>query len=95
MSDFDHTSFREVVASSKLQAWRPTIERLSKSTGVPVDDLVHYALTRWTSAGSEALMSIDPKVLSDLVEAREAEDWNKVAGILDWLRAGLDQPSTG
>jgi hypothetical protein len=55
---------------------------------VPVDDLMHHALVRWVSAGSEALLAIEPRVLQDLVDAREHEDWAAVAGIIDWLRAG-------
>jgi hypothetical protein len=55
---------------------------------VPVDDLMHHALVRWVSAGSEALLAIEPRVLQDLVAARERADWAAVAGIIDWLRAG-------
>ena len=67
----------------------PTFRALSENTGVPVDDLVHYALVRWVSAGAEALMSIEPQVLRDLIDARRREDWAAVAGIVDWLEAGL------
>ena len=84
----DHTAFREAVAASRLQQWRPTFENLSAEVGVPVDDLVHHALVRWVSAGSEALLSVDPPALSDLFAARDREDWPAVTGILDWLRAG-------
>jgi hypothetical protein len=55
---------------------------------VPVDDLMHHALVRWVAAGSEALLAIEPRVLQDLIEARDREDWATVAGIIDWLRAG-------
>ena len=55
---------------------------------MPVDDLVHHALVRWASAGAEALMATPPAVLRDLVAAREREDWEAVAGIVDWLAAG-------
>jgi hypothetical protein len=44
---------------------------------------------RWTSAGAEALLSIEPQALTDLIKARKAEDWTKVAGLIDWLEAGL------
>lgn len=66
----------------------PTFEALAGETGIPVEDLVHYALVRWTASGSEALMSIEPQALRDLVEARRREDWETVAGIVDWLAAG-------
>jgi hypothetical protein len=71
-----------------LQDPRPTFERLSEQTGVPVDDLVHHALVRWASEGSEALLTLEPRVLERLIEAREREDWAAVAGIIDWLQAG-------
>ena len=84
----EHALFREQVAASRLQDWRPTFETLSAATGVPVDDLVHHALTRWVSAGSEALLSTEPQALRDLAAARDREDWDAVAGIVDWLRSG-------
>jgi hypothetical protein len=76
------------VAASRLQDPRATFERLSDETGIPVDDLVHHALVRWVSSGSEALMSLEPRVLDQLTDAREREDWAAVAGIIDWLRSG-------
>lgn len=66
----------------------PTFAALSKTTGIPVDDLVHYALVRWAAAGSEALMAAEPRALRDLKAARDCEDWDRVAGIVDWLAAG-------
>ena len=67
----------------------PAFENLSLRTGVPVDALAHHALVRWASAGAEALMAIQPQVLTDLIAARKQEDWVKVGGIIDWLAAGL------
>ena len=84
----DHSAFIAAVEASKLQDWRPTFENLSAETGVPVGDLVHHALVRWVSAGAEALMTVEPQALRDLLAARDREDWPAVAGILDWLRAG-------
>jgi hypothetical protein len=83
-----HRAFAEAVAASRLQDPRATFERLSAETGVPVDDLIHHALVRWVSAGSEALMSIEPRVLGELAEGRRREDWAAVAGIIDWLSSG-------
>ena len=65
-----------------------TFTGLAAATGVPADDLVHYALVRWASAGAEALLSLDPQVLDELVSARTREDWPTVAGIIDWLDSG-------
>jgi hypothetical protein len=44
---------------------------------------------RWVSAGSEALLAVEPPVLRELIAARKDENWTKVAGIIDWLEAGL------
>ena len=83
-----HRVFAEAVAASRLQDPMPTFERLSQETGVPVDDLVHHALVRWVSEGSEALLSLEPRVLDQLADACEREDWQAVAGIVGWLRSG-------
>ena len=85
-----HGAFRETVALSRLVDPMPTFVNLGEATGVPVDDLVHHALVRWASAGAEALMALDPRVFSDLRAAREREDWRAVAGIIDWLTAGVN-----
>ena len=85
----EHREFARAVDASRAADPMPTFENLSRATGVPVDDLVHHALVRWVSAGSEALMAVEPQVLQDLIEARRREDWDAVAGIVDWLEAGL------
>jgi hypothetical protein len=90
-----HADFRRAVADSRLLDPLPAFRRLSEMTGVPVEHLVHHALTRWASSGSEALLFIGPTVLGDLVQARRANDWEKVAGIIDWLEAGWDRYGSG
>jgi hypothetical protein len=83
-----HRAFADQVESARGQDPLPTFKALSEETRIPVDDLVHYALVRWTAAGSEALMAIEPQALRDLLDARRREDWEAVAGIVDWLVAG-------
>jgi hypothetical protein len=85
----EHRDFAHEVEMSAMVDPMPTFENLSVSTGVPVDALVHHALVRWASAGAEALMAIQPQVLTDLIAARKHEDWVKVGGIIDWLAADL------
>jgi hypothetical protein len=53
----------------------PTFRALSGDTRIPVDTLVHHALVRWVSAGSEALMAVEPPVLRELIDARHRQDW--------------------
>ncbi|HEX2129087.1 MAG TPA: DUF6027 family protein [Solirubrobacterales bacterium] len=85
----EHREFARQVALSRAVDPMPTFERLSETTGVPVDELVHHALVRWASAGAEALMAVEPQVLGELIDARKREDWERVAGIVDWLESGL------
>jgi hypothetical protein len=84
----EHRAFASEVAGAKAQDPMPTFAALSETTGIPVGDLVHYALVRWAAAGSELLMAVEPQALRDLVAAREREDWDRVAGIVDWLASG-------
>ena len=82
--------FRHAVALSKLVDPRPTLENLARNTGLPYEDVVHHALARYASSGAEALLSIEPGALRELIDARKAQDWAKVGAIIDWLEAGLD-----
>lgn len=50
----EHQRFADQVAAAKQQDPMPTFANLSAATGVPVEDLVHYALVRWAASGSEA-----------------------------------------
>jgi hypothetical protein len=84
----EHREFAAQTRAARTVDPMPAFANLSAATGVPVDDLVHYALVRWASAGAEALMATEPRVLDDLIAARRAEDWPKVAGIIDWLESG-------
>jgi len=84
----EHRAFAELVDSTRMQDPMPTFRALSETTRIPVEDLVHHALVRWAASGSEALMAIEPQALRDLVAARRREDWEAVAGIVDWLAAG-------
>lgn len=84
----EHRAFAKEVEGAKAQDPMPTFAALAETTGIPLDDLVHYALVRWAAAGSELLMAVEPQALRDLKAARDVEDWDRVAGIVDWLAAG-------
>jgi hypothetical protein len=85
----EHQEFARRAQEALVVDPMPTFETLSQVTGVPVETLVHFALVRWASAGAEALLSVEPQVLRELIAARAREDWPAVAGIVDWLEAGL------
>ena len=68
----------------------PTLEALAQNTGTEVDGVVHHALVRYASDGAAALLALEPTSLRELIAARRAEDWVKVAQIIDWLEAGFE-----
>ena len=83
--------FRAAVAASLAADPMPTFTRLAANVGVPVGDVVHYALFRWASAGSEALMSGPPEVFADLARAADDGDLERVRGIVRFLLAGFEE----
>ena len=85
-------NFRSAVALSRLVDPRLTLENLARNTGLTYDDVVHHALVRYAGSGAEALLAMEPQALRDLIAARKAEDWAKVAALIDWLEAGLESP---
>jgi hypothetical protein len=81
--------FRDAVALAAKVDPMPTLAALASNTGLATAEVVHYALVRYAAAGAEALLSLEPTVLRELIDARRAGDWAKVGGIVDWLEAGL------
>ena len=82
--------FRAEVAASRLVDPMPGIDVLAANLGVPVDDVVHHPLVRWSSAGAEALMAAPPEMLVALRDAADAGDVHRVQGIVAALLAGWD-----
>jgi hypothetical protein len=86
-------NFRAAVRASRLVDPRPTFENLAANTGLTYEEVIHHALVRYASSGAEALLAIEPQALRDLIAARKAGDWEKVAALIDWLEAGLESTS--
>lgn len=82
-------NFRAAVRAAARVDPMPTLRNLAQNTGLTVEEVTHHALVRYVSAGAEALLSLEPQAVRDLIEARGREDWRSVAGIIDWLEAGL------
>lgn len=85
----DNQNFRDDVELSRHVDPTPTLRNLALSTGVSYDEVLHHALVRYASSGAEALLSIEPAALKELIAARKAGDWKKVGAIIDWLEAGM------
>ena len=82
--------FRAEVAASRMVDPMPGLQVLAGELGLPVDDVVHHALVRWSSAGAEALMAAPPEMLVALRDAADAGDVDRVRGIVAALLAGWD-----
>lgn len=88
-------AFRAEVRDSQLLDPMPGLSALAKSLGVPVEQVVHHALVRWSAAGSEALLASPPDLLVALRDAADAGDAARVRDIVDALLAGWDSPGGG
>lgn len=82
--------FRADVAASQVLDPMPGLGELAHRLDVPVEHVVHHALVRWSSAGSEALLAAPPQMLVALRDAADAGDTARVRGIVDALLAGWD-----
>ena len=74
--DDPHANFKAEVACYTAADPMPTLENLSKGTGIPVGSLVRYVLVKYAASASEALMSLQPIVFRQMrehVERAETE----------------------
>lgn len=68
-SDDPHANFKAEVACYTAADPMPTLENLSKNTGIPVGCLIRYVLVKYAASGSEALMALmarDPIVFRQM-----------------------------
>jgi uncharacterized protein DUF6027 len=103
-ADDPNADFRSrVVEYSRLDPL-PTLENLSRSTGIPVGALARFVLVRYCTSGSDALLEIGPRVVREMDEIiQQAEATNTDAARIDayqalkvimaWLIASLDDPN--
>jgi len=101
--DPDANFKRDVAARSALDPL-PTLERLAEHVGLPLGAVCRYALVRWVSAGSEALLELGPSWVRRLggpVERAEAAGtdearlaaYHELRQLLGWMAAGLGDVS--
>jgi hypothetical protein len=100
--DDPHANLKSEVACYTAADPLPTIENLSRMTGIPVGCLIRYVLVKYAASGSEASMAMmaqDPIVFRQMREhiARAEEDGSDEAKlkayaalkeIVAWLSAG-------
>jgi len=99
-----HANFRSEVAAHTLEDPLATLKNLSRDTGIPLGALIRYVLCRWASSGAEALLAMGPVTLQQMeaivaqgesartLEAK-AEAFDSLAGVVRWLRAGVEMPA--
>jgi hypothetical protein len=67
-SDDRHANFKAEVACYSVADPLPTLQNLSKGTGIPVECLIRYVLVKYAASASEALMAMDPIVFRQMRE---------------------------
>ena len=98
-SDDPHANFKEEVALYSVADPLPTLENLSKDTGIPVPVLIRYILVKYTASGSEAVLKMTPYALRQMqdhinkaeatntIEARLAA-YEALRQMISWLTIG-------
>ncbi|MDO8477700.1 MAG: DUF6027 family protein [Candidatus Rokubacteria bacterium] len=103
-ADDPNADFRSKVAEYSRLDPLPTLENLSRSTGIPVGSLARFVLVRYCTSGSDALLEMGPRVVRQMDEIiQQAEATNTDAARLDayralkaimaWLIVPLDDPN--
>jgi hypothetical protein len=97
-----HANFKAEVAHYTVVDPLPTIEGLSRYTGIPVPCLIRYILVKYAASNAEALLAMGPLVLHQMeqhIAAAEADGsdsarlkaYDALCQIVSWLRAGLEE----
>jgi len=97
--DDPHANFKADVALYTVADPLPTLENLSKATGVPAPCLVRYVLVKYAASGADALLTLSPIVvqqMADHVAKAEAADtdaarleaYEALRQMIGWLQLG-------
>jgi hypothetical protein len=97
--DDPHANFKAEVALYTVADPLPTLENLSKATGIPVAALVRYVLVKYTASGADALLTMTPIVVQQMVdhvakaeavgtEAAKLDAYEALRQMVGWLQLG-------
>jgi hypothetical protein len=103
-ADDPDAGFRRMVAEYSHLDPLPTLENLSRSTGIPIGALARFVLARYCTSGSDALLEMGPRVVRQMHEIiQQAEDastdaarldaYRALKAIMSWLIVPLDDPN--
>lgn len=95
-----NANFKADVALYTVVDPLPTIEGLSRYTGVPVPCLIRYILVKYAASNADALLAMGPFVLYQMeqhIATAEADGsdqarlkaYDTLRQIVSWLRAGM------
>ena len=98
-ADDPHANFKADVAAYTAADPLPTLENLSKATGVPVACLARYVLVKYAASGADALLTMSPIVvqqMADHVAKAEVADtdtarlaaYEALRQMIRWLQLG-------
>jgi hypothetical protein len=93
-------NFKSEVACYTTGNPLPTLETLSRNTGIPVGCLARYVLVKWAASGAETMMAMGPIVLEQMqqrIDQAEAagtaearlEAYDALRQIVAWLKRGV------
>lgn len=99
--DDPDANFKAQVAEYSRNDPLPTLETLSRNTGIPVGSLARYILVRWAAEGSETLLALGPRTVERMAKvAADADNegsdeaklraFDTLRSMISWLRAPLD-----
>lgn len=98
-ADDPHANFKADVAAYTSADPLPTLENLSRGTGIPVECLIRYVLVKYAASGADALLALRPVVLRQMEDhvakaEREASDaarlqaYEALKAMIAWLALG-------
>lgn len=99
--DDPHANFKAEVAQYSQIDPLPTLENLSRATGVPVPALVRYILVKYAVSGAEALLLMTPIVLRQMeqhiekaetsgADAARLAAYESLRQMIGWLKLGAE-----
>lgn len=94
-----HANFKADVALYSAVDPLPTLENLSRATGIPLPSLVRYVLVKYAASGAEALLALTPIVIQQMeqhiikaetinTDTARLEAYESLRQMIGWLRLG-------
>ena len=98
-ADDPHANFKAEVAGYSSADPMPTLENLSRGTGIPVECLIRYVLVKYAASGADALLAMRPVVLRQMEDhvstaERDGSDearlraYEALKAMIGWLALG-------